>query len=334
MKTKIICTIGPASWSPERIEQLARTGMNVARVNCSHGTTEQNRDLIRRLKDVRTKKKLDFQIMLDTKGPDIRIGALKGGEVELVTGQELMLSNYECVGNCACVSVPYPTNFAQSMKVGQEILVDDARLKLVVTDVKGTNVITRVVIGGKLGQRKSLYIPDVDFKMPFLSELDKADLKMGTEETVDMVAASFVSHAREVVEMREFIGKNTPIISKIESSLSIKNLDEIIAISDGIMVARGDLGVAYPLEQIPTLQKHIIRKCNAAGRFVIVATEMLESMTYKPRPTRAEVGDVANAVWDGATAVMTSGETARGEWPIECVDIMRRVVIEAEGAGF
>jgi len=343
-KTKIVCTIGPASRCEDVVEQLAREGMNIARVNCSHGTTEEIRAIIKSLKKLRVEKQLDYEIMLDTKGPDIRIGKIKNGQVELVTGQEFILSTKDCEGGITCVTVPYPDNFAEKLKRGQVILVDDARLKLVVVEVKGANVITNVEIGGTLKRRKSLYVPGVDFEMPFLSEVDKEDITMGVEESVDMIAASFVSSAKDVNELRDFcvmvranvcrykMGTNDDvrIISKIENNLSITNLDEIIDASYGVMVARGDLGVAFPLEMIPPLQKMIIRRTKESGKFVIVATEMMESMTYSPRPTRAEVSDVANAVWDSACAVMLSGETARGHWPIECVKVMKSIVATAE----
>lgn len=339
MKTKIICTIGPATETHAMIEGLARAGMSIARVNCSHGSAERSREIIRTLKKVRDQKKLDFQIMLDTKGPDVRIGSFDGGYATIHSGAEFVLSaQSETMGSDKGVFVGL-SDLAKKVKIGTEVLINDGKIRLTVREVRGGDVVTRVEVGGIVSNNKTIYIPGVDMGLPFLSDVDKADLRMGIEESVDMVAASFVSSAKDVAELKGYLTECCPkaplplLVAKIESSKGVKNLTEILRDVDGVMVARGDLGVEYPVEKIPTLQKWMVETANSAKKFVIVATEMMESMIKNVRPTRAEVGDIALAVWQRAGAVMLSAETAVGDYPLQAVEYMKRVVVEAEKSG-
>ena len=269
----------------------------------------------------------DIKIMLDTKGPDIRIRTFENGEVFLKAGDKFSLYMDERIGNQSGVAISHK-ELPKYIKKGNEVLINNGLVVCDVIEVKPDEIVTKVRIGGKLSNKKSMFVPGVDVHLQFISAADKADLEFGVKQGVDMIAASFVNTVKDIEDMRKIVGK-IPIIAKIESVLGFKNIDAIIKAADGIMVARGDLGVEFPIEKIPTLQKAIIKKCNAAGKFVITATEMMESMITSPRPTRAETTDVANAVYDGTDAVMLSAESAAGQYPIETVKYMKKIVNEA-----
>ena len=340
MKTQLVCTIGPATNNPVIIEKLANLGMKWARINCSHGgmVSPHNVALVEMLKKVRAEKNLDFKIALDTKGPDIRIGRFENGDasgsgfVDLDEGQEFTLVASRGLGNKEKAFCMVP-GLAKKVKPGQRILLSDGMIKLVVKSVKGVDIKCVVELGGRLLDRKTLFVVGANLGLPFMADYDKQDLLLGKEYGMEVVFASFVNSEDDLVEMQKFMKENDcemPIISKIESSGGIEEIDRIIELGDGIMVARGDLGVEYPVEQIPALQEMIVKKCKAAKKFVIVATEMMESMRKNPRPTRAEVTDVYLAVRQGADAVMTSAETATGKFPVETIEFMARIAKEAE----
>ena len=332
MKTKIICTIGPASGSDEMLKKLIQAGMSVARVNCSHGTIEQNEETINRIKAIRKELGVPLAIMLDTKGPDIRIGRFEDGAVELVEGQTFILTTRQILGNSSQVHVACE-QLPQVVQPDQILLLNDGFIKMTVIETTGTEITAKVNIGGRLTDRKSLYAPGCDLGLPFVSKEDEQDLLLAIRTDVDFIAASFVSSAQDVLDMKSFLavnGMDIPIVSKIESSGGVADIDNILKATDGIMIARGDLGVEYPIEQIPTIQKLLTQKAVKAGRFVVTATEMLESMIEKPRPTRAETTDVANAIYDGTSCIMLSGETAVGKFPLQAVNYMKRISEEAE----
>ena len=326
---KIICTIGPATESPEMLKKLADAGMNIARCNFSHGSHEEHGAKFARIREMNKKYGTDVKIMLDTKGPDIRLGRFANGEVVLKNGALFSLYGDERVGDEKGVSVTFKDLY-KYVKKGNQIWLSSGIIITEVVDVKPATkeVVVKVIYGGKVSNNKCLTTPGVDIPLEFLREADIADLKYGVEQKVDMIAASFVTCAEDIRRMREIVG-NIPIIAKIESEKGIKNVDEIIAEADGMMVARGGLGDNFPIEKVPTLQKMMIKKTNAAGKFIIVATEMALNMMAKPRPSRAEVNDIANAIYDGADAVMTSEETAIGEFPIETIHHMKNIAHEA-----
>ena len=324
---KIICTIGPASENAETIKGLADAGMSIARCNFSHGSHEEHGRKFATVREVNKKYGKDIKVMLDTKGPDIRLRSFENGEVTVKPGDIFSLYCDERMGNQQGVSISHHDLY-KYVKKGDTVLICNGLIVSKVQEVKGTEIVLKIEVGGKISNKKSMAVPGVDVHLQFLRPEDIEDLKFGVEQKVDLIAASFVNKAEDIREMRKIVGA-TPIIAKIESVQAVENLDEIIAEADGIMVARGDLGVEYPLEKLPTVQKTIIKKCNAANKFVVVATEMMLNMMQKPRPSRAETTDVANAVYDGTDAVMTSEETAMGNFPVETIQYMRKITNEA-----
>lgn len=333
-KTKIICTMGPASDDKEIMTSLVRGGMDIARFNFSHGSHEEQKARMDQLKKIREQEKKPIAILLDTKGPEIRTGLLKDGQkVKLETGQKFTLSIEEKTGDATGVSITYP-GLAEDVRVGKKILIDDGLIELTVTDKSEKEIFCEVANGGELGERKGVNVPGVPVRLPAITEKDKEDIKFGVEQQVDFIAASFVRNAECILEIKAWLKECgnpfIPVIAKIENEESIDNIDEIIRCADGIMVARGDLGVEIPAEEVPYLQKLIIKKCNEYYKPVIIATQMLDSMIRNPRPTRAEVTDVANAVYDGTDAVMLSGETASGKYPVDALDMMVHIIENTE----
>lgn len=332
-KTKIICTLGPATDSIEIISAMADAGMNVARLNFSHGAHADHKEKVEMVKRVRETKQTPIALLLDTKGPEFRIRTFKEGKVTLNRGDRFEFTTEEVEGDPTKVSVSHK-RLCEDMAVGDRILLNNGLMAFRVIEIKNPSVICEVETGGALSDRKSMFFPDKEMSVPFLSEQDKADLLFGIENEVDFVALSFVSNGGNVSEARNFLRENggghIDIIAKIENRAGVNNLCEIMKVSDGIMIARGDLGVEIPYEELPDIQKYIISQCRIAGKRVITATEMLESMIHNPRPTRAEISDVANAVYDGTSAVMLSGETAAGEYPVRSVEAMSKIVRQAE----
>lgn len=332
-KTKIICTMGPNTNDRNLVKALAENGMDIARFNFSHGDYEEQKSRLDLLKSVREELGLPIAALLDTKGPEIRTGLLKDEKkVTLVEGQTYTLTTREIVGDENIGHINY-SGLNEDVTKGNKILIDDGLIELEVQEVTGTDIVCTVINGGELGMRKGVNVPNVKIKLPALTEKDKADIVFGIEQGFDFIAASFVRTADAVKEIRDILnahGSQIMIISKIENAEGIENLNEIIEASDGIMVARGDMGVEIPAQQVPHIQKKIIRKCNLACKPVITATQMLDSMIRNPRPTRAEVTDVANAVYDGTDAVMLSGETAMGKYPVETLRMMTQICEESE----
>lgn len=331
-RTKIICTIGPASQDPEIIREMILSGMNVCRCNFSHGSYEEQK--IKMMNVVRISEEMGIPVatLLDTKGPEIRLRTFEKGKVMLEEGQQFTLTTKEVSGNEAIVSVTYE-NIINDVQIGSSVLLDDGLIELRVERIMETDLICRVVNGGLISDRKGVNLPGAELSMPFISEQDRKDIYFGIDCGFDFIAASFVRCKEDVLEVRKILDeKRSPmkVIAKIENMQGIKNLDEILDVADGIMVARGDMGVEVPLEDVPVIQKELIRKANARGKQVITATQMLESMTKNPRPTRAEATDVANAIYDGTTAIMLSGETASGKYPVETVRTMSRIAERAE----
>ncbi len=327
-KTKIICTIGPASENEETLTNMCLAGMNVARLNFSHGTHEEHQNKINLIKSVREKLNLPIAIMLDTKGPEYRIKTFENHSVTLKDGDTFTLTVDDIQGNQERVSVSYK-DLIKEINVGDRILINNGLLILQVRELTETDAVCDVLAGGELSDRKSMNFPNHVMKGPYLSEADKADLLFGIQNDVDFVAASFVSGKNDICEIRNFLnengGKNIDIIAKIENRAGVDNVDDICDIADGIMVARGDLGVEIPFVELPAIQKYLIKKCRLRGKRVITATEMLESMIHNPRPTRAEISDVANAVYDGSSAIMLSGESASGKYPVAAVRNMAEI---------
>ncbi len=328
-KTKIVCTIGPASESEKIFRELVLNGLNVARLNFSHGTHEEHKSKIDVIKKIREELGTSTAIMLDTKGPEIRTGDFKNGSAELVKDQEFILTTRNVMGSSEIAGVTYE-NFARDVKQGDIVLIDDGLISLeVVEAISDTDLRCIVKNGGTIKNKKGVNVPNVQINLPALTQRDIEDIKFGIEQDVDYIAASFIRKAEDVIAIRRILEEENAdsimIISKIENRQGVENIDEIIQVTDGIMVARGDLGVEIPAEEVPLVQKMLIKKCNDAGKPVITATQMLDSMIRNPRPTRAEVSDVATAIFEGSDAIMLSGETASGSYPVESVQTMARI---------
>jgi pyruvate kinase len=334
-KTKIVCTIGPSSESPENIRKLIEAGMNVARLNFSHGDFDEHGGRIATIKKARAELGKTVAILLDTKGPEIRLGKLKEEPIELQTGDLITLTTEEILGDKSRIPVSYK-QLPQDVSVGSTILIDDGLIGTQVEKIEGTEIHCRVINAGPIKSRKGVNVPGTRINLPGITEKDAADIVFGIEQGIDFIAASFVRKASDVLEIREILEKHNAthiqIISKIENQEGVDNLAEILEVSDGLMVARGDLGVEIPAEEVPLVQKRMIAMCNLAGKPVITATQMLDSMQRNPRPSRAEASDVANAIFDGTDATMLSGETAAGKYPIESVQTMARIAERAESA--
>jgi len=333
-KTKIICTLGPATIKGDVTKQLILNGMNVARFNFSHDNQETHKGRLAELRALSKELNQPVAALLDTKGPEIRVGAFEGDKVILEAGQRFTLTTKDVVGNNDIVSISYK-KLPEDVQVGSSILIDDGLIGMEVVEiVDGTDIVCTVINGGPVSTKKGINIPGVDLSMPFVSEQDRADIIFGIENDFDFLAASFVRTAHDILEIRkifeEYNCKSLNIIAKIENMQGVKNIDEIIEVSDGIMVARGDMGVEIPNEDVPVIQKMIIKKVYNAGKQVITATQMLDSMMKNPRPTRAETADVANAIYDGTSAIMLSGETAAGAYPVEAVKTMARIAERIE----
>lgn len=332
-KTKIVCTIGPASRDADTMREMLEAGMNVARLNFSHGTHEEHRKTIETFRRVRDEQDRPAAILLDTKGPEIRLGDFENGSEILEEGDEFTLTSEKCPGTKERVSTTYKALPSQ-VSLGTSILIDDGRVRLRVAGTTEDEVRCIVVNGGKVSNRKGVNIPNQSLDLEYISEADRQDILFGIEMDVDYVAASFVRSGADVKVLRALLNENggdrIKIISKIENTEGIENFKEILALSDGIMIARGDMGVEVDFEKLPGIQKKFIKECCKAGKTVITATQMLESMTHSPAPTRAEITDVANAVFDGTSAVMLSGESAAGDYPVETVKAMAKIVSQAE----
>ena len=332
-KTKIICTIGPASENEETLKKMCLAGMNVARLNFSHGTHEEQQKKIDLIKKVRTELNLPIAILLDTKGPEYRIRTFKDGKVHVNAGDKFTFTVDEVEGDEKRVSVNYK-GLVKDLSVGDKILVNNGLVVFEVEELKGSNANCVCLVGGDLSNRKSMSFPNKVMTGPFLSDADKQDLLFGIQNGVDFVAASFVSNKQNVMDMRAFLDENggadIEIIAKIENQSGVDNAEEILEACGGLMVARGDLGVEVPFVELPAIQKRLIHKCRLLGKRVVTATEMLESMIQNPRPTRAEISDVANAVYDGTSAIMLSGESAAGKYPVEAVATMAQIAERTE----
>ena len=332
-KTKIICTLGPAVESEEKLRQLMLKGMDVARLNFSHGDHEEHRARVERFKKIRESLDIPIPLLLDTKGPEIRLGKFKDKEVKLKEDDKFVLVNDDILGNKKEVSISYKDLY-KDVKEGCSILINDGLIELVVDEVKGKDIHCRVINGGVIGDHKGVNAPSIELNLPSLTEKDIEDIKFGIENEFDFIAASFIRKAIDVIEIKKILEKNNgqeiKVIAKIENREAIENADEIIQVSDGIMVARGDLGVEIPVEEVPIVQKMLIEKCYRNGKPVITATQMLDSMIRNPCPTRAETSDIANAIYDGTSVIMLSGETAIGKYPIETLEMMAKIARKAE----
>lgn len=332
-KTKIVCTLGPASGCEKTIRELIQAGMNLTRFNFSHGTHESHKKTFEIVDRLRREMGLPVATLLDTKGPEIRLCTFKGGSAQLQTGQQFILTSADCEGDSNRVQINFP-GLVSDVKADDSILLDDGAIALRVLRTGKTNIVCEVLNDGKISDRKGVNVPGVRLSMPYISEKDRADIIFGVQTGFDFIAASFTRCANDILEIRKLLeeqGNHTiRIIAKIENAEGVANIDEILRVSDGIMVARGDMGVEVPFEDVPVLQKLLIKKCCAAGKMVITATQMLESMIHNPRPTRAETADVANAIYDGTSAVMLSGETAAGDYPVETVKTMAQIAERTE----
>ncbi|MBN1969026.1 MAG: pyruvate kinase [Candidatus Delongbacteria bacterium] len=332
-KTKIICTMGPATDTDSIVKEMILNGMNVARFNFSHDVHDVHKkrsDLVKKVRKVLNKP---IALLLDTKGPEIRTGEYEKGSIDLLEGALFTLKCEECVGNESCVSINY-IDLYKDVKVGDSILVDDGLIELIVSDIKGKDIICKVANSGKLSNKKSINVPGVPIKLPYMNDKDKQDVLFAIKNDFDFIAASFVRNSTDLKILRNFLDDNggnfIKIISKIENREGVENIEEIMRISDGIMIARGDMGVEIPFEELPAIQKRIISLCNKAGKPVITATQMLDSMIKNPRPTRAEITDVANAIYDGTSAIMLSAETSIGKYPVEVIKTMSKIALSTE----
>ena len=331
-KTKIVCTLGPSSNTPEIIEKMIKAGMNVARFNFSHGSHEEHKQRIDMVRAASQKLGIPVALLLDTKGPEIRLGKFKNGSIMMEAGKDFTLTARDIEGDETIASMNYK-ELPQDVKAGDHILLSDGLVNLEVVSVEGEDIHTKILNSGKMSDRKRVAVPGIAINLPAVSETDAADIEFGCRMNMDWIAASFIQRGKDVLTIRKILEKHDShmkIISKIECQAAVNNIDDIIKMSDGIMVARGDLGVEVPAEEVPMLQKVLIHKCQAAGKPVITATQMLESMCNNPRPTRAETSDVANAILDGTAAIMLSGETAGGLYPVEAVETMARVATFTE----
>lgn len=331
-KTKIICTIGPATESEEKLTEMMQAGMNVTRFNFSHGSHEEHKKKYARVIKISQALNLPVATLMDTKGPEIRLRDFEGGSAQLTTGQRFTLTTEEVSGTAERASITYK-NLVQDIQPGITILIDDGLIEMKVEEMTETDIICRVINGGPVSNHKGVNVPGAKLSMPYISDTDREDILFGAEMGYDFIAASFVRCREDILQIREILDEHKStmkIIAKIENMQGIENIDEIIEVSDGIMVARGDMGVEVPMEEVPILQKKMIKKAVAQGKHVITATQMLDSMIKNPRPTRAEVTDVANAIYDGTTAIMLSGESAAGQYPIEAIKTMARIAERAE----
>lgn len=332
-KTKIVCTLGPSTDKGDVLRQLMLEGMNVARFNFSHGSHEEQKGRLEKLVALRKELNLPVAALLDTKGPEIRLKELKGGKAELKEGQLFTLALGDFVGDASRVAITYE-DLHNDVHVGDRILIDDGLIEMKVIRLDGTDIVCEVVNGGMISNKKGVNVPNVELSMPFISETDYNDIVFGIENGFDFIAASFTRTADDILQIRKILDehdcKSINIIAKIENKQGVDNIDEIIRVSDGIMVARGDMGVEIPMEDVPVIQKILIEKVYKAGKQVITATQMLDSMIRNPRPTRAEVADVANAIYDGTDAVMLSGETAAGKYPVEALTMMGEIAEDTE----
>ena len=332
-KTKIICTLGPASDTEEVLREMIKAGMNVARFNFSHGSHEEHQKKLDVIKKLRKEMDIPLATLLDTKGPEIRLGLIEGGKAVLEDGDTFVLTTEEIMGDKTRASISFK-DLPKDVKEGDTILIDDGLIELRVEKVTATEITCTVMNGGKISDRKGVNVPNVDLSMEYLSEKDRSDIEFGIQAGFDFIAASFVRCAQDVLQIREILesnGCNTiKIIAKIENAQGVNNLDEILRVSDGIMIARGDMGVEIPLEDVPVIQKMIIQRVYNSGKYVITATQMLDSMMNHPRPTRAEATDVANAIYDGTSVIMLSGETAAGKYPVESVRTMAKIAERTE----
>lgn len=335
LRTKIICTLGPSSEDKHIIKQLINAGMNIARINLSHGNHEEHRKRINLLRQACRELKANVALLLDTKGPEIRLGTFYGGKVTLKKDQEFILSSTPLIGDDKKAFINYD-NIANTVLPGERILLADGLIELCVKKIQGENVICTVKNGGELSDRQGVNIPNKSLTLPVLTEKDLEDIMFAISEGADFIAASFIRKADDVLGIRRILNENggsdIHIIAKIENQEGVENIEEIIDVADGIMIARGDLGVEIPVQEVPLVQKQIIAKCNIAGKPVITATQMLDSMIRNPRPTRAEATDVANAIFDGTDAIMLSGETAAGKYPVEAVTMMASIAKKADKA--
>ncbi len=334
-KTKIVCTLGPATNDKDTIKRVVEAGMNVARMNFSHGNHAEHKQRFDLVKEVEKETGKTIGLMLDTKGPEIRTGEMKGDKIQLEADTEIVISKEDVEGTPEKISVSYKA-LAEDMEIGKKILIDDGLIELEVIEIDNGDVVCRVVNGGELGSRKGVNLPGVKVSLPALTEKDISDIRFGVEQGIHFIAASFVRKSNDVLEIRKILeesgNEDIFIIAKIENQEGVENLDSILDVADGIMVARGDLGVEIPAERVPIVQKIMIKKCNEASKPVITATQMLDSMIRNPRPTRAEASDVANAIYDGTDATMLSGESAAGKYPVESVETMAQIAAEVENS--